>query len=157
MSISLYTWHASEKADLKKWVNDAMEFVIKNLKILPKDKKKFLHAMALRSSLFTMDHYEISSRLAHGLLFHNSQPSNAIIYPSIVEKNRCCFAISPDFTYKHMRLARAYRMEFSHGWIFRSLARGRPLDSDENILEWKETGEYEIDEEERKYLAGNYS
>lgn len=89
MSISLYTWHASDEVDLRKWVDDAMEFVIKDLKILPKDRKKFLHAMTLRSSLFTMDQYDISSRLAHGLMFNNSQSSNAIIYPSVTSRFKC--------------------------------------------------------------------
>lgn len=149
--VSLYTIHGSPSTDLHHWVKDALKFVVNEIGLLPKDTDKFLHAMKLRSALFLMENYDISARLAHGLIFNKSELADAVIYPSVVENNRCCFAISPEFTYSSMKLVRVYRMVFSEGFIFRSMARGRP---EKGKLDWKKTGEYEIDEEEHRYLGG---
>jgi hypothetical protein len=156
--ISLYSLHSNggTKFDssgefVNQWVKDAISFVTTDLKISKAKKHDFLHAMKLRSSLFTMSHYNISSRLAHGLIFDSNVACDAIVYPSIADEGQFCFAVSPDYTYEHMRLVRVYRMVYSEGWIFRSLARGKPAEGNQQMLEWKNTGEYEIDDNERSY------
>lgn len=157
--ISLYALHAEggtiqdpSSKFINEWVKNATEFLIRELRINKSSRKTFMHAIKLRSSLFTMSHYGISSRLAHSLLFDNTNRCNGIVYPSVADDRQVCFAISPDYAYQSMSLVRIYKMVFSEGWIFRSLARAIP-DKDNGLLDWQNTGEYEIDDEEREYMG----
>ena len=150
IQIALYTLHASKETDLGNWVKDAMRFTMKKMQTLPKNRATFSHAMKLRSALFTSETYDISSKISHKLLYDRSQAADAIIYPSVVEEGRCCFAVLPSFVKKHFTLVRCYRMLFSPppATNCRLMARGN---LDGNKLTWEETGQFELDEIDYKY------
>lgn len=150
MLVALYTLHAEKNHDLSQWVKDAANYVMNGLQIPQKDRPMFFHAMRLRSKLFTDSSYDISSKLAHGLLYDPTQAADAIIYPSVQEAGRVCFAIHPEFVQSNFVNIRCYRMVFSPGWIFRVMGRGSCRNK---RMEWEETGAYELDDIDRKYIG----
>ena len=90
----------------------------------------------------------ITSKMAHNVIYNKSALSQGLVYPSVIDPYRCNIALNPDFVTNNMQLVRIYKMVWSGAFIFRILARGSPKDGH---VVWKKTGSYEWDELDRKY------
>lgn len=129
---------------------------------LPKDVHKKLkggytkssldQGMKLRAELFTDENYDITSKIAHDIIHNNSSQSHGILYPSVIDPYRCNIALNPDFVAANMRCALVYKMVWSGAFIFRMLARGV---NEKGVVVWKQTGSWEFDDLDRKYLGGH--
>ena len=115
-------------------------------------KKSLAKALELRAGAFTSENYEFTSKIAHEIIYNNSANSVGLIYPSVVDPYRCNIALNPDFVAANMRCVRIYKKIWSGAFIFRNLARGT---NENGVIVWKETGSYELDEIDQKYIGSN--
>lgn len=115
-------------------------------------KSSFYQGMKLRAELFTHENYDITSKIAHDIVHNNSSRSHGILYPSVIDPYRCNIALNPGFVAAHMRCAVVYKMVWSGAFIFRTLARGK---NENGVMVWKETGSWEFDDSDSKYIGGH--
>lgn len=138
--------------------NDLSELQNKIPKRVPKGLKggyttsSFSLGLKLRANAFTQSHYEFTSKIAHGIIYHSSAKSQGLIYPSVIDPYRCNIALHPDYVTDNMECVRVYKMVWSGAFIFRVLARGSLKD---DKIVWEETGAYEMDELDYKYSGSN--
>jgi len=112
----------------------------------------FKRAMQLRAKLFTSPEYEVTSRLAHNIIYNQSAHSDGILYPSVIDPYQCNIALSPKFVEEHMECVLVIRQVWNGAYIFRTLGGAEVSDGK---LDWKGLQEFNTKSEmARKYLAG---
>ena len=110
------------------------------------------YALKLRANAFIQSNYEFTSKIAHDIIYNKDAKSDGLVYPSVVDPYRCNVALNPDYVAANMQCVRIYKMVWSGAFIFRTLARGSSLNGK---VFWEETGSYEFDEIDHKYLGSN--
>lgn len=108
--------------------------------------------LELRAKAFTSGNYEFTSKIAHDIIHNRSAQSDGLIYPGVRDPYRCNIALNPKFVTENMRCALAYKMVWSGAFIFKILARAT---NEKDVMVWKPTGSYEMDERDYKYTGSN--
>ncbi|MEM9360697.1 MAG: RES domain-containing protein [Pseudomonadota bacterium] len=142
---------AAEKNDLARLQGKLPEMPLEQLKG-GYTKSSLAKGMELRASAFTQGNYELTSKIAHDIIYNRSALSDALIYPGVKDPYRCNIALNPDFVNANMHCVRVYKMVWSGAFIFRMLARAT---NDNGKLDWQPTGSFELDEVDRKYSGSN--